>query len=110
MPLELQRRIVNEAIGQRVFAALLWLCGAYALTALVQGLAKLAWNVYRNSVGEATSRRLRLETFAAALRLARRRIRRFNLSRSTSTSSLSARVQPASPQRAACPRPAGAIV
>ena len=67
VPLELQRRIVNEAIGQRVFASLLWLCGAYALTALVQGLAKLVWNVYRNSVGEATSRRLRLETFAAAL-------------------------------------------
>jgi ABC-type bacteriocin/lantibiotic exporter with double-glycine peptidase domain len=34
----------------------------------VQGDAKLAWNVYRNSVGEATSRRLRLDTFAAALR------------------------------------------
>jgi len=41
---------------------------AYALTALVQGAAKLVWNVYRNSVGEATSRRLRLATFAAALR------------------------------------------
>ena len=68
VPLELQRRIVNDAIGNKVFAELVWLCGVYALTTLVQGLAKLAWNVYRNSTGEATSRRLRLETFAAALR------------------------------------------
>jgi ABC-type bacteriocin/lantibiotic exporter with double-glycine peptidase domain len=68
VPLELQRRIVNDAIGKRVFAELIWLCGIYALTTLTQGLAKLVWNIYRNSVGEATSRRLRLDTFAAALR------------------------------------------
>jgi ABC-type bacteriocin/lantibiotic exporter with double-glycine peptidase domain len=68
VPLELQRRIVNDAIGKKMFLELIWLCGAYAVTALVQGVAKLAWNVYRNSVGEATSRRLRLDTFAAALR------------------------------------------
>jgi ABC-type bacteriocin/lantibiotic exporter with double-glycine peptidase domain len=68
IPLELQRRIVNEAIGKKVLNELIWLCGAYAVTAAVQGLSKLVWNVYRNSVGEATSRRLRLETFAAALR------------------------------------------
>ena len=68
VPLELQRRIVNDAIGNKVFGELIGLCGAYALTALVQGAAKLAWNVYRNSVGEATSRRLRLDTFGAALR------------------------------------------
>jgi ABC-type multidrug transport system fused ATPase/permease subunit len=68
VPLELQRRIVNDAIGRKAFAALIWLCGIYALTVLVQGAAKLVWNVYRNSTGEATSQRLRLETFAAALR------------------------------------------
>jgi len=56
VPLELQRRIVNDAIGQKAFTMLIWLCGAYAVTALVQGVAKLIWNVYRNSVGEATSR------------------------------------------------------
>jgi ABC-type bacteriocin/lantibiotic exporter with double-glycine peptidase domain len=66
-PLELQRRIVNDAMSQKAFAVLLWLCGAYAVVALVQGVAKLTWNVYRNSVGEATSQRLRLDTFAAAL-------------------------------------------
>jgi ABC-type bacteriocin/lantibiotic exporter with double-glycine peptidase domain len=68
VPLELQRRIVNDAIKQKTFVLLAWLCGVYALTALLQGLAKLVWNIYRNSVGEATSRRLRLETFAASLR------------------------------------------
>ncbi len=67
-PLELQRRIVNDAISQKAFTLLVGLCGAYAVVALVQGLTKLIWNVYRNSVGEATSQRLRLETFAAALR------------------------------------------
>ncbi len=68
VPLELQRRVVNDAIGNRVFIELIWLCGIYAVTTLVQGLAKLVWNVYRNSVGEAASQRLRLDTFTAALR------------------------------------------
>jgi ABC-type bacteriocin/lantibiotic exporter with double-glycine peptidase domain len=67
-PLELQRRIVNDAITQKAFGLLAWLCGIYVVIALAQGLSKLTWNVYRNSVGEATSRRLRLETFTAALR------------------------------------------
>jgi ABC-type bacteriocin/lantibiotic exporter with double-glycine peptidase domain len=67
VPLELQRRIVNDAIGQKAFGLMVWLCGVYAVTALVQGLAKLAWYICRNSVGEATSQRLRLETFTAAL-------------------------------------------
>ncbi|HML09345.1 MAG TPA: hypothetical protein VK432_00690 [Stellaceae bacterium] len=65
-PLELQRRIVNDAISQKAFALMAWLCGVYVVTAAVQGLAKLAWNAYRNTVGEATSRRLRRETFAAS--------------------------------------------
>jgi len=68
VPLELQRRIVNDAIGKKAFASLLWLCGVYTVVALAQGLSKLTWNVYRNSIGEATSRRLRLDTFATALR------------------------------------------
>ena len=66
-PLELQRRIVNDAISQKAFDRMAWLCGIYALVALVQGSAKLVWNVYRNSVGEAASQRLRLDTFSAAL-------------------------------------------
>jgi ABC-type bacteriocin/lantibiotic exporter with double-glycine peptidase domain len=68
VPLELQRRIVNDAIGQRDFGALAWLCAIYVATAFGQGISKLGWNVYRNAVGEAASRRLRLDTFSAALR------------------------------------------
>jgi ABC-type bacteriocin/lantibiotic exporter with double-glycine peptidase domain len=68
IPLELQRRIVNEAIGRGAVAMLAWLALAYALVALLQGATKLALNVYRSKVGEAANRRLRLETFAAALR------------------------------------------
>jgi len=79
-PLELQRRIVNDAISQKAFDRMAWLCGIYALVALVQGIAKLAWNVYRNSVGEAASQRLRLDTFAAALHWQRSH-RRFASSR-----------------------------
>jgi len=66
-PLELQRRIVNDAIGQRAFAPLAWLCAIYGVVVLLQGAVKFILNVYRNAVGEATSRRLRLDTFAAAL-------------------------------------------
>jgi ABC-type bacteriocin/lantibiotic exporter with double-glycine peptidase domain len=67
VPLELQRRIVNDAIGRKTPSLLLWLCGIYAVAALAQGLLKLAWNIARNAVGEATSQRLRRETFTAAL-------------------------------------------
>ena len=38
VPLELQRRIVNDAISQKAFVLLVWLCGIYAVTALTQGL------------------------------------------------------------------------
>lgn len=68
VPLELQRRIVNDAISQKAFELMAVLCGVYVVTVLLQGLSKFTWNVYRNSVGEATSRRLRLDTFAAAMR------------------------------------------
>jgi ABC-type bacteriocin/lantibiotic exporter with double-glycine peptidase domain len=43
------------------------LCGIYAVVTLVQGGSKLATNIFKNSVGEAASRRLRLDTYAAAL-------------------------------------------
>ncbi|HEX5321261.1 MAG TPA: ABC transporter transmembrane domain-containing protein [Stellaceae bacterium] len=67
MPLELQRRIVNEAIHDRSFDRLALLCAIYAAVALLQGGSKVSTNIYKNSVGEAASRRLRLDTYAAAL-------------------------------------------
>lgn len=67
MPLELQRRIVNGALGQHDLAQLIWLSALYAAVAVVQGSSKLMLNIYRSKVGERTSRRLRLQTDAAAL-------------------------------------------
>ncbi|HEY1795228.1 MAG TPA: ABC transporter ATP-binding protein [Stellaceae bacterium] len=67
IPLELQRRIVNEAIHDHSFDMLVLLCGIYAVVALLQGVSKVGTNIFKNSVGEAATRRLRLDTYAAAL-------------------------------------------
>jgi ABC-type bacteriocin/lantibiotic exporter with double-glycine peptidase domain len=67
LPLELQRRIVNEAIHDQSFERLVVLCGIYAVVAVFQGVSKLGTNIFKNSVGEAATRRLRLDTYAAAL-------------------------------------------
>jgi ABC-type bacteriocin/lantibiotic exporter with double-glycine peptidase domain len=59
VPLELQRRIINDAIGKGTFQTLLWLAGTYALVALAEQSLKLVLNVYRGWVAEDTVRRLR---------------------------------------------------
>jgi ABC-type multidrug transport system fused ATPase/permease subunit len=61
VPLELQRRIVNAAVDGQAYRVVGLLCAVYVLVTLVQGGLKLALNVYRGSVSEAASRRLRLE-------------------------------------------------
>lgn len=58
-PLELQRRIVNEAIGGRDPDLLLWLGGLYFAAAMSQGAFKYLRNVYLERVGQGVSRRLR---------------------------------------------------
>ncbi|MEX6508402.1 ABC transporter transmembrane domain-containing protein [Jiella sp. M17.18] len=58
-PLELQRRIVNDAAERRDFPQILWLVGLYALTAVGLGLLKLGMNVYRGKVSENAVRWLR---------------------------------------------------
>jgi ABC-type multidrug transport system fused ATPase/permease subunit len=58
-PLELQRRIVNGALGKQAIDTVVWLCVAYAALGLVAGGLKLGLNVYRGWVGEATVRKLR---------------------------------------------------
>lgn len=60
-PLELQRRIINDATARADFHVIAWLCAAYVVVVLVQGGLKLALNVYRGSVTEAANQRLRLE-------------------------------------------------
>jgi ABC-type multidrug transport system fused ATPase/permease subunit len=59
VPLELQRRIVNDAIGKGALDAILWLALAYAALALTEGGVKLWLNVYRSWVSERAVRYLR---------------------------------------------------
>jgi ABC-type multidrug transport system fused ATPase/permease subunit len=58
-PLELQRRIVNDAIKTGATRTILWLAFAYAGVALLEQLFKLALNVYRAWVSEDAVRTLR---------------------------------------------------
>lgn len=59
VPLELQRRIVNDVIGKGTFQTLLWLAATYAAVALAEQSLKLVLNIYRAWVAEDTTRRLR---------------------------------------------------
>lgn len=59
LPLELQRRIVNDAFRGGNARAILELALAYAAVALIAGGLKLVLNIYRGSVGENAVRWLR---------------------------------------------------
>jgi ABC-type multidrug transport system fused ATPase/permease subunit len=59
VPLELQRRIVNDAIGKGEFRPILWLAVAYIGVALAEGGTKLVLNIYRGWVSENAVRHLR---------------------------------------------------
>jgi ABC-type multidrug transport system fused ATPase/permease subunit len=59
VPLELQRRIVNDVVKHRRYGTVVMLCGAYAGAVLVQGATKLGLNIYRSWVGESAKRDLR---------------------------------------------------
>jgi ABC-type multidrug transport system fused ATPase/permease subunit len=64
VPLELQRRIVNDAIGKGAFEPILWLAAAYAGVALAEGAIKLLLNVYRGWVSEHSVLHLRTRIFS----------------------------------------------
>lgn len=59
VPLELQRRIVNDAIAHGATSAVLGLALAYVAFALTEGGLKLFMNVFRARVSESTVRELR---------------------------------------------------
>jgi ABC-type bacteriocin/lantibiotic exporter with double-glycine peptidase domain len=59
VPLELQRRIVNDAIGSGAVRTIFLLALAYAGVAVLEQLLKLALNVYRAWVSETAVRALR---------------------------------------------------
>ena len=66
VPLELQRRIINNATERAEYRTIALLCLVYVLVVLVQGSLKYVLNMYRGSVSEAANRRLRLEMNPAA--------------------------------------------
>lgn len=59
VPLELQRRIVNDLVKEREYRIVVILCAAYAGIVLTHGGLKLVLNVYRGWVGERATRDLR---------------------------------------------------
>jgi ABC-type multidrug transport system fused ATPase/permease subunit len=65
VPLELQRRIVNDAVKNRQYQAILVLCAVYLAAIVVQGATKLAMNIYRGWIGENAKRDLRRRVSAA---------------------------------------------
>src|SRR5689334_11500172 len=59
VPLELQRRVVNDVVKHRSYGAIVLLCGAYVGAVLLQGTTKLGLNTYRSWVSERAKRDLR---------------------------------------------------
>ena len=59
VPLELQRRIVNDLTKNRNFQLVVFLCAVYASTVLVQGGTKALLNIYRSWIGQRATRDLR---------------------------------------------------
>ena len=59
VPLELQRRIVNDAVKHRDFHLIILLCAVYAGVTVVHGGTKLGLNVYRGWVAQRITRDLR---------------------------------------------------
>ena len=66
IPLELQRRVVNDAVKHRKYSAILLLCAVYAGAVILQGSVKLGLNIYRAWVGERAKRDLRRRVCIAA--------------------------------------------
>src|SRR5215472_9540600 len=59
VPLEIQRRLVNDAIAKGAVPTILWLALAYIGVAVTEGGLKLVMNVYRAWVSEDAVRDLR---------------------------------------------------
>lgn len=63
VPLELQRRIVDDAIHNQDLRYMLMLCGIYLVVLLIQGGLKYTLNVYRGSLVERVALKLRTHIF-----------------------------------------------
>ena len=70
IPLELQRRVVNDVVKHRQFGAIVLLCTVYLSVVVLQGAIKLALNIYRNWVGRSAKRELRRYVLASTSKAA----------------------------------------
>ncbi len=75
VPLELQKRIVNEAISQRDEHLLLWYCGLYLSAVLMAGLSKYLINMLQVIIGQKILIGLRTELYMHVLHLPLQRYR-----------------------------------
>jgi putative ABC transport system ATP-binding protein len=66
--LDLQKRIINQAIGKRNFDALLWLCGAFLGAVLLNGALKYVRQNLEGYISETMLRDLRSELYTRILR------------------------------------------
>jgi ABC-type bacteriocin/lantibiotic exporter with double-glycine peptidase domain len=69
VPLELQRRIVNDALARGDFETIAVLALAYLCVALAQGAIKLVMNIYRAWVSENVTRYLRYAVLDRTVRV-----------------------------------------
>lgn len=69
VPLEMQRRVVNDIVAHRPYAAIALLCAAYLGSVLLQGGTKLGLNIYRGWIGERAKRDLRRRIFGSPVAL-----------------------------------------
>jgi ABC-type bacteriocin/lantibiotic exporter with double-glycine peptidase domain len=75
VPLELQKRIVNEAISRRDEHLLLWYCGLYISAVLLAGLSKYLINMLQVIIGQKILIGLRTELYMHVLHLPLQRYR-----------------------------------
>src|SRR5262245_46808423 len=66
--LDLQKRIINQAIGRRNFEALLWLCGGFLGAVLLNGALKYVKQNLEGYISETMLRDLRGELYNRILR------------------------------------------
>ncbi len=59
VPLEAQRRVVNDIVKHRPYSTILLLCAGYFGSVVFQGGTKLGLNIYRSWIGERAKRDLR---------------------------------------------------
>ena len=75
VPLELQKRIVNEAIYNRDEHLLLWYCGLYIAAVVLAGLSKYLINMLQVIIGQKVLIGLRTELYMHVLHLPLQRYR-----------------------------------